>query len=146
MARENFYDVALKKSAVGEMTKDIFYGFDAAEWFLTEDDQAIMMLFELFKAHGFETGEEEGVCYAIFSDEGKMLWPKEKYDAFLDVILGMNIKDFATKSVDNLLFTICDSYRDAAWMNDCLYPFYQFIRKAKVGVKHYFGNTVVYAH
>lgn len=38
MARENFYDVALKKSAVGEMTKDIFYGFDAAEWFLTADD------------------------------------------------------------------------------------------------------------
>lgn len=59
MARENFYDVALKKSAVGEMTKDIFYG---------------------------------------------------------------------------------------SWMNDCLYPFYQFIREAKVGVKHYFGNTVVYAH
>lgn len=146
MARGNFYDVALEKSAVGEMTKDIFYGFDAAEWFLTTDDQAIMMLFELFKAHGFETGEEKGVCYAIFSDEGKMLLPKEKYDAFLDVILGMNIKDFATKSVDNLLFIICDPYRDAVWMNDCLYSFDQFIREAKVGVKHYFGNTVVYAH
>lgn len=82
---------------------------------------------------------------------------KAEFTALENIIFPMYIKKTGGMKHGKRKFLRCCTEKNAvgemtkdifygSWMNGCLYPFYQFIRKAKVGVKHYFGNTVVYAH
>lgn len=146
MARGYLFTVAKEIDAFPFTDADTFaMGEDSqqAEWF--EDITSADMIIERFLSNCNASWEKEKTIYkAIFSEESKTIYFKNRFDRFMEMTRNISLKDFSSLGMNDILAVIEDSYDDAVIdPSECFYTLDRWMRDMEPGRVYYFGNVIL---
>lgn len=157
MARGYIFEISDNPDRIGNLTEDNMseclseLGLDyVIQLNGAELKQVTMELTENLAAQGAKTGCDEGLFYAVLSDDFKSAYFRSRFEKFKKAACDMTLEQFSGVDREgswNLLpelkYLICNDYSDMVYCDwDCA-AFDTFVRNAVPGEKYYFGNVLL---
>ncbi len=157
MARGYIFEVCDTQDRIGELTE-----YDMSEYLselgvdyvkqLDEEQlkQVKMEVTANLALQGAEAGCDEGLFYAVLSDDVKNAYFKSRFEMFKKTTRDMTLEQFSGAAqggswgvTDELRSLICYDYSDMVYSDGEYAAFDSFVRNAAPGKKYYFGNVLL---